>query len=196
MLAYEKPEADVLRRPPRNIKKDHLVNWQLMLQAYGFVGMLETVSSFAMSFWYLQRKGISFGDIWFSFGANPSGIDPDYYQSQLNIASSIYFVNLVVMQWFNLMATRTRRLSIVQHPPAFKRATQNLYLLPAMLFSLGMALLWLYPAVFQRVLDTAPVPVEHWFLPFAFGYGILMLDEARKFFVKKYSKSLLARAAW
>jgi sodium/potassium-transporting ATPase subunit alpha len=68
-----------------------------MLQAYGFIGVLETVSSFAMAYWYLQRSGIPFSILWFGFGAVPSDIDPDYYNDRLNEASSVFFVNLVVM---------------------------------------------------------------------------------------------------
>ena len=49
-----------------------------------------------MSYWYLQRKGIPFSSLWFRFG-DPDGIDPDYYAARLNEASSIYFINLVVM---------------------------------------------------------------------------------------------------
>ena len=97
VLCYEAPEADVLLRKPRNPRKDHLVDWQLMLQSYGFVGVIETLSSFAMSYWYLQRSRIPFSDLWFQFGAVPSNLDPDYYNARLAEASSIYFVNLVVM---------------------------------------------------------------------------------------------------
>jgi sodium/potassium-transporting ATPase subunit alpha len=96
-IAYEKPEADVLLRPPRNIKKEHLVNWKLIAFAYGFIGVLETTASFAMSYWYAERKGIPFGTLWFGFGAIPADMSEDQYTSILNAASSIYFVNLVVM---------------------------------------------------------------------------------------------------
>jgi sodium/potassium-transporting ATPase subunit alpha len=96
-LAYEQPEADVLLRPPRKVGVDRLVDWKLILQSYGFIGVLECFASFAMSYWYLQRQGISFASQWFSFGALPDGIDADFYAQQLNVASSIYFVNLVVM---------------------------------------------------------------------------------------------------
>jgi sodium/potassium-transporting ATPase subunit alpha len=96
-LAYEAPEADVLLRKPRVPGKDRLVDWQLILQAYGVVGMIETTASFAMSYWYLERSGIPFSDIWFKFGKIPDSIDPDYYSQKLYEASSIYFVNLVVM---------------------------------------------------------------------------------------------------
>ncbi|KAH8729495.1 hypothetical protein BGZ61DRAFT_491819 [Ilyonectria robusta] len=195
-LAYEAPEADVLLRKPRIPGKDRLVDWQLIVQAYGVVGMMETTASFAMSYWYLERNGIPFSTIWFSFGNIPDSIDPDYYTQKLYEASSIYFVNLVVMQWFNLLAVRTRRLSIIQHPPLFNKETQNLYLFPAILFALVMAFLWLYPPVFHRVLLTAEVPVEYWFLPMAFGMGIILMDEARKYGVRNWPKGILARMAW
>lgn len=97
VLAYETPEADVLLRRPRKPKVDRLVDWKLMLQSYGFIGVIETLTSFAMSYWYLQRSGISFGDLWFQYGSLPASIDQDYANARLAEASSIYFVNLVVM---------------------------------------------------------------------------------------------------
>jgi len=196
VLAYEAPEADVLLRKPRNPKTDRLVDWQLMLQSYGFIGVLETVSSFAMSYWYLQRSGIPFSDLWFRYGSLPDSIDQDYANARLAEASSIYFVNLVVMQFFNLMATRTRRLSIFQHPPAFNKATQNIRLFPAVLFALCMAIFWLYIPQLQNVLGTSRVPAEHFFLPTAFGLGILFLDEVRKYCVRRWPKGTTAKVAW
>ncbi|KAL7800286.1 putative H /K ATPase alpha subunit [Trichoderma ceciliae] len=196
MLSYEKPEADVLRKRPRNVKKDHLVDWKLIFHAYGIIGITETLSSFAMAFWFLQKNGLPFNDLWFSFGTIPSNIDPDRYNELLNRASSIYFVNLVVMQWFNLMATRTRRLSIFQHPPAFNKATQNLYLFPAILFALAMIFLWCYIPSLQAVINTATVPVEYWFLPVTFGLYIIILDEGRRFAARKWPNGLIAKMAW
>jgi sodium/potassium-transporting ATPase subunit alpha len=97
VLAYEAAEADVLLRPPRNPKKDRLVNWRLFLQAYGFIGILECFSSFAMAFWYLQRKGLPFSVFWFRFGFVPDNISSADFNARLNEASSIYFINLIVM---------------------------------------------------------------------------------------------------
>jgi sodium/potassium-transporting ATPase subunit alpha len=96
-LAYEKPEADVLTRPPRNAKKDRLVDWRLIFQAYGLVGTIETVSSFAMAYWYAERQGLSFSNLWFGFGEIPAGMTKATETDILNTASSIYFINLVVM---------------------------------------------------------------------------------------------------
>ncbi|KAF7162408.1 hypothetical protein CNMCM6106_009382 [Aspergillus hiratsukae] len=196
VLAYEAPEADVLLRPPRKPKKERLVDWKLMLQAYGVIGMIQTVASFSMSYWYLERNGIPFSALWFKFGAVPANVDPDWYTARLNEASSVYFINLVVMQWFNLMAIRTRRLSIFSHPPAFNKKTQNLLLFPAIIFAFGIAVFWLYIPTFQQVLGTTSVPAEHYFLPAAFGLGILIPDELRKAAVRRWPQGILAKIAW
>ncbi|PWY93909.1 Na/K ATPase alpha 1 subunit [Aspergillus sclerotioniger CBS 115572] len=196
VFAYEAPEADVLLRPPRKPNHNRLVNWKLILHAYGVLGLIETATSFAMAFWYLERNGIPFSALWFKFGANPDNIDPEWLTARLNEASSVYFINLVVMQWFNLMAIRTRHLSIFSHPPAFNKHTQNLLLFPAILFALGMAVFWLYIPPLQRVLGTSSVPVEHYFLPAAFGLGILVLDELRKAGVRRWPGGVLSRLAW
>jgi sodium/potassium-transporting ATPase subunit alpha len=99
-------------------------------------------------------------------------------------------------QWFNLMAVRTRRLSIFSHPPAFNKQTQNLLLFPAIAFALCIAVFWLYIPSLQNVLATTSVPAEHYFLPAAFGLGILILDELRKAGVRRWPGGILAKFAW
>ena len=59
-----------------------------------------------------------------------------------------------------------------------------------------MAFFWLYIPPVQTVILTAAVPVEYWFLPMSFGIGILLLDEARKFCLRKFPKGLAAKMAW
>lgn len=126
----------------------------------------------------------------------PDNVSEDYYNARLAEASSVYFVNLVVMQWFSLMSLRTRRLSIFQHPPAFNKQTQNLLLFPAIAFALCTAIFWLYIPQLQTVLATSGVPAEHFFLPVAFGTGVLLLDEARKFALRRWPGGMVATFAW
>lgn len=197
VLAYEKPEANVMLRPPRDVNRDRLVDWRLLVQSYGIIGTLETVCSFSMSYWYLARNGLSFGSLWFSFGniPTPEGQTADDVTHHLTVASSIYFVTLVVMQWFNIMALRTRHLSIFAHPPLGNKITQNWFLFPAILFALIIALIFtLVPGM--QDLGCEKVPVAHWFLPMAFGLGLLSIDELRKMFVRRYPRGILARIAW
>ncbi|KAI9689401.1 MAG: hypothetical protein M1822_010052 [Bathelium mastoideum] len=200
-IAYEKPERDVLARKPRNMKKDRLVDWKLLLQAYGFLGIIMATCSFTLSYSYAERKGVPFSKLAFGFGKVPSGLSEDYYNQVLNEASSIYFINLFELtssprQFFNVLATRTRRLSLLQHPPIFRPETRNYKLFPAILFALGVAFTFLYVPKLQTVLNTSRIPIENFFLPLAFGMGLLLLDEARKAAVRKWPGKFLAKVAW
>ena len=106
------------------------------------------------------------------------------------------FINYSIRQWFSLMAVRTRRLSIFQQPPAFNKVTQNLYLFPAILFAFLSAIFFLYIPPIQNAVATTSVPVEYYFLPMTFGLGVLFIDEARKWAVRKWPEGLLAKIAW
>ena len=195
-IAYEKPEADVLLRKPRNPRKDRLVDWKLILHAYGVVGVIESVVSFAMAYWFLERRGVHFSSLWFGFGNTPTNMDTNTYTAIINQASSVYFINLVVMQFFNLLAVRTRRLSVLAHPPIFRKSTRNLYLFLAIGFAIAIAFFFNYVPKFQQVLGTAQVPVQHWFLPAGFGMSLLLLDEGRKWIIRKWPNGPLSKIAW
>jgi sodium/potassium-transporting ATPase subunit alpha len=83
-------------RPPRNPKKDRLVNARLIFHAYFFVGLLQCFLAFTMSFWWMERRGVPFTAMWLKFGVYDS-LDPDFVTEVANEASSVYFVTLVVM---------------------------------------------------------------------------------------------------
>ncbi|GAB1521256.1 hypothetical protein RhiTH_004348 [Rhizoctonia solani] len=93
-LALEKPEQGLLSRRPRNVKTDRLADWKLLLHAYGFIGVLESLCAMSMSFWYLQRNGVPFSDLVLGFGNWPT-LD----EEKLDKAQSVYFFTLVIMQW-------------------------------------------------------------------------------------------------
>ncbi|KAL0576968.1 hypothetical protein V5O48_005010 [Marasmius crinis-equi] len=194
-MVYEKPEADLLLRRPRNRTKERLVDLPLLLHAYGFIGIIHSLTSMVGAFYFgFQRNGIPFSAMWLKYG--DYGVNTDYFNETLNKAQSIYFFNLVLIQWGNLLATRTRRLSIFQQNPLWGEKTRNLWLVPAMLMALGLACLFSYIPWFQEVFLTRGVNVEFYFLPIAYGVGLVFLDEMRKLWNRTYPKSLLARWAW
>ncbi|EUC60331.1 sodium/potassium-transporting ATPase subunit alpha [Rhizoctonia solani AG-3 Rhs1AP] len=185
-LALEKPEQGLLTRRPRNVKTDRLADWKLLLHAYGFIGVLESLCAMSMSFWYLERNGVPFSDLALGFGNWPT-LDAE----KLNKAQSVYFFTLVIMQWGNLLATRSRKLSIFQHKPS-----GNWYIFPAMICALAIGIFFSYVPFFQKTFLTRGVPVEYYFLPVAFGFGLLLLDETRKYMVRRYPSGVLAKLAW
>jgi sodium/potassium-transporting ATPase subunit alpha len=119
------------------------------------------------------------------------------------------------MQWGNLLATRTRRLSLFQTNPFGPNSpNRNPWIPPAILATVGFLFFFSYVPFFQNIFltrvsllshiarpqgfqaDFQGVPVEHIFLPFAFALGLIFLDEARKYCVRTYPKGILARIAW
>ncbi|KAL4973582.1 hypothetical protein BDW66DRAFT_168478 [Aspergillus desertorum] len=195
VLAFEKPESDLLLRPPRNPKKDRLVGSKLLGHAYLLIGLYECFLSYVVAFWHMERRGIPFSAMAPKYGSRPKQYDPDYVTRVANEASSIYFVNLVFVQFFNLLAVRTRRLSIFQQPPIFNKQTQNILLFPAMVFALYVVFFCYIPNL-HRSIDTTTIPVENFFLPIAFGSGLLFLDETRKYSVRRWPNGFLAKIAW
>lgn len=195
-LIQEKPESDVLLRKPRDTKKDRLANWQLLAHAYLFVGVPLTLCSAAMAFWWMQRKGIPFSDMWLKYGAGQvQSSDPNYFNEILYQANAIYFFNLVIQQYFDLMALRTRRLSLFQQWP-FWGKSRNLWIIPAICISFLIAIFFSYIKAIQNVFLTRGIPAEHFFLPMAFGVVTLSADELRKLYIRSYPKSILAKVAW
>lgn len=199
-LMMEKPEAGLLNRVPRRPKKDRLVNFKLLLHAYGFIGLMEMLSSQFLFFLYMSYNGLPPSAIFFSFSnfndpAGYMGFSAERIIELTNTAQSIYFVNLVICQWGNVLSSRTRRLSITQANPLWG-PNQNLYLFGAMLVSLAITLIILYVSVFNTVLGTSPIPVAFWFIPFGWSAFIMVMDESRKFLARRFPNSIIARLAW
>jgi len=227
-LIYEKPEADIMHRPPRR-RDEYLVDWRMLLHAYGFIGMIESFTAFFLFFSYFSSKGISPGQLFLAFEAwagednwgnwtlaynsstlPPKALWPSTSRSEctcfpgysgneitqfLYTGQTIYFVALVVQQFGNLMATRTRHLSLFQHQP-FYGPTRNPYLFVAMLCSLGCALLVVYLPFFHNLFSTRPIPWQYWFLPLIGSLAVFLADEARKYLVRTFPNGPLAFIAW
>ena len=189
-LAYEAPEKNLLLKKPRSITKERLVNYQLFLHSYITIGTFYLFASMLVAYLYFEKKGIPFSALTLSYG-DLSAIDPDKFDRVSATASSIYFINLVVMQFFNLMAVRTRHLSIFQHSPF-----HNLLMFAAMAFALAVTFLFNYIPWFNSVISTAHVPAQYYFIAMGFGAAVLVYDELRKWFVRTHPKSFLAKIAW
>lgn len=104
--------------------------------------MLLTITSMVGAFYFsFQRENhISFSTLWLKYGGYK--VDSAILSEAVNKAQGVYFFNLVICQWFNLLSTRTRRLSIFQQSPIGNEATRNIRLFPAMAIALLIAVLY------------------------------------------------------
>ncbi len=195
-LAYEAPEKNLLEKKPRSVTGNRLVNLNLLLHSYFTIGTYYCFVSSLVAFLYFKSKGVPFNVLSLSYGEFPPEYSSKRISELTNVASSIYFITLVIMQFFNLFATRTRYLSIFQQKPIMDKNTSNYAILIAICFALGVTFFFNYIPWFQNVLNTAHVPVKYYFIAFGFGMVVLIYDELRKTIVRKYPNCVLARLAW
>lgn len=197
-IVFEGPESDLMLRQPRNPKKDKLVSWDLLGQAYFFIGMMEMVCAHSMFFLYMYKyANIPLYRLTYCYENWADGFmghSIEELNNFVNVGQCVYFVTLVMLQSFgNLYASRTRRLSILQKNP-FWGPSRNLRLPLAMCISISIVVIVLYVPFFNNVFQTAPVPLEFWFIPIPLAIGMILMDEVRKLLVRTYPKSIVAFA--
>lgn len=195
-LAYEAPEKNLLEKKPRSITGNRLVNLNLLLHSYFTIGTYYCFVSSLVAFLYFKQKGIPFSVLSLSYGEFPPEYSADRISELTNVASSIYFITLVIMQFFNLFATRTRYLSVFQQKPILDKNTSNYAILIAIAFALGVTFFFNYIPWFQNVLNTAHVPVKFYFIAVGFGAAVLIYDELRKLIIRKHPNGFLSKIAW
>jgi len=151
--------------------------------------MIESFAAFLFFFTYFQTYcGISPGELIFSFDNYTAGF-MNKTQAELtncqNVGSSIYFVTLVIVQFGNMLATRTQMRSFFTHNP-FVGKGKNLYLFFAMMVSLFFAIIITEFEFFNNIFQTGQVPVEYWFFPIIFLIVLFFVDELRKLIYRNY----------
>ncbi|MDP2783116.1 MAG: cation-transporting P-type ATPase [Sulfurimicrobium sp.] len=171
-LGAEKPDPDVMHRPPR-ARSERLLSWGLLVRAYLFLGVLEAAAAMAVFFFVLDAAG-------WHYGVSLDRADPLYLQ-----ATSACLVTIVVMQMMNVFLCR--------HP--FKSSLSfglfsNRYILLGLAAELGVILFIIYTAAGNWLFGTAPVGIEVWLLALACAALMWVLEEVRKAWLRR----MLARA--
>ncbi|KAG1773388.1 hypothetical protein EV702DRAFT_1181140 [Suillus placidus] len=203
-LMYEKAEADLMMRKPRNARTDRLTDWRLFFQIYLVSHSTPSdawssqVTYYYMWFVYMDQQGLGFHDVFLAYNNWTDGYH-GYTMAQLthfvNVGQCVYYVTMVFMQYGNLLAIRNRRVSLLQSNPLWG-PRKNIAIPIGMVATALIAVINLYGPSLQNVFQTAPIPGMFWGPPFAFGLGILCMDEVRKLIVRTYPKSIVAKMAW
>ncbi|KAJ5701359.1 hypothetical protein N7488_008907 [Penicillium malachiteum] len=198
-LVMEQEEFDVLDLPPRNHKKDHLINLKVYIQSYLFMGVMETVCAHSMYFlYYWIHAGIPASALFLAFEKYSNGFY-GYTEAELTqfnvVGQSVYFICLLILQWSNILSVRNKRLSILQADPIQKKR-RNTLLLASMVVSLSIAIFVTEEPGLQSIFGTGSAPIELWLLPIPLALGILCMDEIRKLTVRVWPRGFIARIAW
>ncbi|ODN01960.1 Sodium/potassium-transporting ATPase subunit alpha [Orchesella cincta] len=191
-LAYEKAESDIMKRAPRDSKKDKLVNERLISVAYGQIGMIQAAAGFFVyvvimtecGFWWYDLFGLR--QRWDSPAVND--LEDSYgqewtYSSRKRLeytCHTAFFVAIVIVQWADLIICKTRRLSL------YHQGMDNWVLNFGLVFETAVAAFLSYTPGMDVALRMQPLKFVWWLPPLPFSFLIFVFDEARRWCLRKW----------
>ncbi|GFR87926.1 sodium/potassium-transporting ATPase subunit alpha [Elysia marginata] len=200
-LAYESSELDIMKRKPRNAKTDKLVNQRLISLAYGMIGFMQAATGFFMYFVIMAENGffmwklMGLRKLWDSPAVNDLmdsyGQEWTYTQrKQLEqTCYTAFFVSIVIVQWTDLIISKTRRLSVFTH------GMNNWILNSALVFETGLAILIVY-LPFMSFLKVQYLRINYWFLPMPWSLLLITYDECRRYVLRMHPKGFIERETY
>jgi len=185
-LAYEPAESDIMKRRPRNAQTDHLVNPRLISFSYLQIGVIQGLAGLYTYFVVMHTYGIQPYDLinnLYNFEKNPNPIrnlSLEHRLSALQYAQTAYFVSIVVVQYFDLFMSKTRKLSI------FQQSLRNYVLFFGWFSETALAAAVCYVPFLNVALKSKPILFVHWLTAIPFGVFMMTYDECRRYFIRKY----------
>ncbi|NP_001296716.1 sodium/potassium-transporting ATPase subunit alpha [Hydra vulgaris] len=190
-LAYEKAESDIMKRHPRNPIRDKLVNERLISLAYGQIGMMQATAGFFTYFIILAENGFLpsylFGlrSQWDDMSNNnlldSFGSEWTYFQrKEIELTcQTAFFTTIVVVQWADLIISKTRRLSL------FQQGMTNWFLNFGLFFETALAAFLQYTPGVNTGLRLRPMNFTWWLPGLPFSLLIFVYDEIRRYLLRK-----------
>lgn len=121
-LAFDPPVKDIMKRGPRDIKRQRLINLNLLFFAYIQCGIIQVICGFTNYFLSLALDGLALGSIFFLnerafLSSDDQTIGGTTYSSSerndiLGRAQTAYFISILMMQSALLLSIRTRKDSL------------------------------------------------------------------------------------
>ena len=167
-LGAEPPEPGLMEKPPRNLN-EHVITRSLLLRAYGFLGLIQSVVTIGAFFFMYWTSG--YWGQWFDLPS--TGV---LYRS----ATAMALAAVVTTQIGNLFAHRTDRASFFRTP-----LFTNPLIWFGIISELVIVCLFIYTPFLQPLFGTAAFPVENWLFLFAFSPVLLLADEVRKALLRR-----------
>ncbi|WP_079079080.1 cation-translocating P-type ATPase [Streptomyces sp. DSM 15324] len=165
-LGAEPPEPDVMERPPRS-RRERLFS-AAVLGRILFLGGIQAACVTAVFFWHVVASGIPFDDF---------TKDTPVYREAITMVQA----GIVLSQFFNALAVRTERQSILK-----VGLLSNPALLAAGGFGVALMAAISYLPPLQAVFNTAPLDAADWAVLAALGTLPLLADEIRKAWLRRH----------
>ena len=165
-LGAERPDPGLMLQPPRP-RHARLLDRALLLRAYLFLGPLEALAAMATFFFVLERGSWSYGTL---LNAHV----PLYLE-----ATTACLAAIIVMQVLNVFLCRSDTRSVFASAP-----WSNSLLLPAVGSEIALIMWIVYSEWGNALFGTAPLDVNVWAFALLFAPLLLVLEEARKWWLR------------
>ena len=197
-LSYERAEKGIMKRKPRDPKRDKMTNSKLVSICYGQVGLIEAAGGLftymvcmAESGWWpskllglrLYWDSIYINDMRDSFGAEWTY---DQRHTLLNAGHASFYVGIVICQLANLFFCKTKRVSVFQH------GIKNMVLNAVVFGNIALACLLIYTPGLNEGLGFYPILFLNWLPPLAFAAYVFAYGEILKLLARKFPRSFFA----
>nr|AFU25689.1 Na+,K+ ATPase alpha-subunit 1A [Oncopeltus fasciatus]CAH1755606.1 Na,K-ATPase alpha 1A [Oncopeltus fasciatus] len=201
-LAYEEAESDIMKRQPRNPFSDKLVNERLISLSYGQIGVIQAAGGFFVYFVIMAENGflpeILFGlrkewdskavnDLQDSYGQEWTYKERKALEFTCHTA---FFITIVIVQWADLIISKTRRNSIIH------QGMRNWALNFGLVFETVLAAFLSYCPGMDKGLQMYPLKFVWWLPGLPFMIVIFIYDEVRKYYLRRYPGGWIERETY
>ena len=167
-LGAEPPEPGTMDKPPRKLS-EHAISASLLLRAYPFLGLIQSVAAMAAFYFLFWTSG--YRGWWTDLpSAGP------LYRS----ATAMTLAAVVITQVGNLFAQRTERSSVFRIG-----FFSNRFVWAGIATQLLLLLAIVYVPFLQDVFGTAAFPPGHWLFLVAWTPALFVADELRKAWLRR-----------
>ena len=167
-LGIEKPDTLVMNKPPRS-RKETLIDWRLLVRAYGFLGLMEAVAAMSTFFFVLERGGWQYGEIL-------HGHQPLYLQ-----ATTACLTAIILMQIANVFICKQHQRSLFSIS-----LLDNKLIVGGVVVEVLIILTIVYTPWGNTLFSTAPLDFKVWLFPLPFVLAMVLLAEIRKWIVRRF----------
>jgi Ca2+-transporting ATPase len=168
-LGAEETEKGVMNRPPRS-QKEPLLNKSVMIKGFLWYGMLE--SAVAMGAYF-------FINMLYGWPNGPLASSGTIYSQ----ATTLTLASIVFCQMGMVLNCRTERESV------FKIGLfKNKQVIQGIIVEFLLVIAMMYIPFIRGVFQTSPVPLAGWIFLFCVPVPIVLIEEARKYYLRHYSK--------